>query len=37
VAVIAKYSEYIVIYFYVDDAEDGANSQGADFFPIMAR
>ncbi|MCX5824254.1 MAG: hypothetical protein NTY86_12320 [Deltaproteobacteria bacterium] len=23
--------------FSVDDAEDGANLQGADFFPIMAR
>jgi hypothetical protein len=34
---IDKYSEYIVIYFLVDDAEDGAASGGADFFPIMAR
>jgi len=36
-AIIDKYPEYIVIYFSVDDAEDGATSQGADFIPILAR
>jgi hypothetical protein len=27
----------LLFIFSVDDAEDGANSQGADIFPIMAR